>query len=105
MADLEVNADDLAKDGDQFTDAATVAKSIGDSLARGAAFITFPQDDPISATFSEQWNKLISGVQALFSGFTDTMTGVANNVLTTAALYQKSNDVNTDIVPPRISGD
>ena len=33
-------------------------------------------------------------------GFRDGMTGVASNVFDTAALYQKSNDVNTESVTP-----
>jgi hypothetical protein len=100
MANLEVNAEDLAKDGEEYTNLAAVAKSINDYLASGAALITFPQGDPVSAAFSEQWNKIVSGAQALFEGFAAGMTGVSSKVISTAALYQKSNDVNTGIVAP-----
>jgi hypothetical protein len=100
MADLEVDATDLAKDGDEFNNMASVAYSIYSALARGASLITFPDDDPVSQTFSKQWNSLVSGVEQMLLGFHDGMTGVAGNVLTTAALYQTSNDVNTESVTP-----
>jgi hypothetical protein len=99
MADLEVDATQLAKDGDGFNNLASVAYSIYGALARGASMITFPDDDPVSQLFSGQWNPLVNGAEGLLLGFRDGMTGVAGNVLTTAALYQKSNDVNTESVP------
>jgi hypothetical protein len=100
MADLEVDATQLAKDGDQFNNLASVAYSIYSALARGAAFLTFPGDDPVSQMFSGQWNSLVNGAEGLLLGFRDGMTGVAGNVFNTAALYQKSNDVNTESVTP-----
>jgi hypothetical protein len=102
MADLEVDPDSLAKDGDEFNTMATVAYSIYGALARGAALITFPDNDPVSELFSQQWNSLLSGARGILLGFRDGMTGVATNVYSTAALYAKSNEVNTDSVtaPP-----
>jgi hypothetical protein len=100
MADLEVDATQLAQDGDEFNNMASVAYSIYGALARGAALITFPSDDPVSQAFSQQWNSLVSGVQEMLVGFRDGMTGVAGDVLDTAALYQQSNDVNTESVTP-----
>ncbi len=100
MADLEVDATQLAKDGDGFNNLAAVAYSIYGSLARMAAFITFPEDDEVSKLFSEQWNPLVDGVKGMLLGFRDGMTGVADNVFSTAALYQKSNDVNTESITP-----
>jgi|ERR1700678_3659099 hypothetical protein len=100
MADLEVEATALAQDGDEFNNMASVAYSIYGALARGAALITFPSDDPVSQAFSQQWNSLVSGVQGMLLGFRDGMTGVAGDVLDTAALYQQSNDVNTESVTP-----
>jgi hypothetical protein len=100
MADLEVDAERLAKDGDEFNNLAAVAYSIYGSLARGAALITFPEDDEVSKLFSEQWNSLVSGAGGMLLGFRDGMTGVAGNVFDTAALYHKSNEVNTESVTP-----
>jgi hypothetical protein len=100
MANLEVDATQLAKDGDEFNNLASVAYSIYGALARGASLITFPGDDPVSKLFSEQWNPLVSGIQGMLLGFRDGMTGVASNVFSTASLYQKSNDVNTESVTP-----
>ena len=74
----------------------SVAYSIYGSLARAAALITFPEDDKVSQLFSEQWNSLVRGAQGMLLSFRDGMTEVAGNVLDTAALYQKSNEVNTD---------
>jgi hypothetical protein len=105
MSNLEVNADDLAKDGDEFTNIATVAKSIGDYLAGGSALITFPDDDPISAAFKAVWDKLTSGVGDLLTGFRAGMEKVSSNVIATAALYEKANVVGEDSVQPRISVD
>jgi hypothetical protein len=106
MADLEVDATKLAKDGDEFNNLAAVAYSIYGSLARGVSMITFPEDDKVSQLFSEQWNSLVRGAQGMLLGFRDGMTGVAGNVFNTAALYQKSNEVNTESVtpPPTLHG-
>jgi hypothetical protein len=100
MANLEVDADRLAKDGDEFNNLASVAYSIYGSLARAASLISFPADDKVSRLFSEQWNSLVRGTQEMLLGFRDGMTGVASNVFDTAALYQKSNIVNTESVTP-----
>ena len=100
MANLEVDPDKLAKDGDEFNNLAAVAYSIYGSLARAASFITFPEDDKVSQLFSEQWNSLVRGAQGMLLSFRDGMTGVASNVFDTAALYQKSNVVNTESVTP-----
>jgi hypothetical protein len=99
MANLEVDATDLANDGEEFTKLATTAGSIGDYLARGSALITFPDDDPISTAFKAVWDQLTGGVGDLLTGFKVGMEKVSSNVLTTAALYYKSNEVNTDTVP------
>ncbi len=100
MADLEVDAANLSKDGDEFNNLASVAYSIYGSLARAAALITFPEDDDISRMFSEQWNSLVGGAQGMLLGFRDGMTKVAGNVQNTAELYQKSNEVNAESVTP-----
>jgi hypothetical protein len=104
MANLEVDANDLAKDGEEFTKLATTAGSIGDYLERGAALITFPDDDPISTAFKAVWDDLTHGVTDLLTGFKAGMEKVSSNVLTTAALYYKSNEVNTHTVqsPPSL---
>src|SRR5260370_40456928 len=104
MENLEVNAANLAKDGDEFDNLAAVAYSIYGSLARGAAFIKFPQDDEISRSFSEQWNSLMDGAKGMLLGFHNRMTDVSGNVFDTAALYQKSNEVNSEtvILPPTV---
>ena|ERR1700761_7013357 len=99
MADIEVDANDLAKDGDEFNNLASVAYSIYGSLSRAASFLTFPDDDEVSKLFSDQWNSLVNGTKGLLLGFRDGMTGVAGNVFSTAELYQKSNDVNSESVP------
>ncbi len=100
MADIEVDANDLAKDGDEFNNLASLAYSIYGSLARGVSLISFPADDEVSNLFSEQWDSLVNGAKGMLLGFRDGMTDVASNVFTTAELYQKSNDVNTDSVTP-----
>ena len=100
MADLEVDPIQLAKDGDEFNNLASVAYSIYGSLSRAVSLITFPDDDKVSQLFSEQWNSLVRGTQEMLLGFRDGMTGVASNVFSTAALYQKSNDVNTESITP-----
>src|ERR1700683_990848 len=106
MADLELDATQLDKDGDEFDTMASVAYSIYGSLARGAALITFPDNDPVSELFSQTWDSLVDGAKGLMLGFRDRMTGVATNVHSTAALYQKSNEVNTESVtpPPTVHG-
>jgi len=106
MADLELDATQLDKDGDEFDTMASVAYSIYGSLARGAALITFPDNDPVSELFSQTWDSLVDGAKGLMLGFRDGMTGVATNVHSTAALYQKSNEVNTESVtpPPTVHG-
>jgi hypothetical protein len=100
MANLEVDPIKLAKDGDEFNNLASVAYSIYGSLSRAVSLITFPDDDKVSQLFSEQWNSLVRGTQEMLLGFRDGMTGVASNVFNTAALYQKSNEVNTESVTP-----
>jgi hypothetical protein len=100
MADLEVDANKLDQDGDEFNNLASVAYSIYGSLAKGAALIRFPDNDPVSELFSQQWNSLIDSAKAMMLGFRDGMSGVAGNVHNTAALYQKSNVVNTESVTP-----
>ena len=100
MANLEVDPNQLAKDGDEFNNLASVAYSIYGSLSRAVSLITFPDDDEVSKLFSEQWNSLVNGAKGMLLGFRDGMTGVASNVFDTAALYQKSNDVNTESVTP-----
>jgi hypothetical protein len=100
MAHLEVDPATLAKDGDEFNNLATVAYSIYGFLARGAALITFPENDEVSRAFSEQWNALIRGAEGLLRGFHDTLGSVSGNVYSTAALYAKSNEVNTESVTP-----
>jgi hypothetical protein len=100
MANLEVDPIQLAKDGDEFNNLASVAYSIYGSLSRAVSLISFPDDDKVSQLFSEQWNSLVRGTQGMLLGFRDGMTGVASNVFNTAALYQKSNDVNTESVTP-----
>jgi hypothetical protein len=100
MANLEVDPNQLAKDGDEFNNLASVAYSIYGSLSRAVSLISFPDDDKVSQLFSEQWNSLVRGTQGMLLGFRDGMTGVASNVFNTAALYQKSNDVNTESVTP-----
>ena len=100
MADLEVDPIRLAKDGDEFNNLASVAYSIYGSLSRAVSLITFPDDDKVSQLFSEQWNSLVRGTQEMLLGFRDGMTGAASNVFNTAALYQKSNEVNTESVTP-----
>jgi hypothetical protein len=106
MAELEVDATQLDKDGDEFDTMASVAFSIYGSLARGAALITFPDDDPVSQLFSEVWDSLVDGAKGMMLGFRDGMTGVATNVHRTAALFQKSNEVNMESVtpPPTVHG-
>ncbi|HET7014918.1 MAG TPA: hypothetical protein VFI65_13470 [Streptosporangiaceae bacterium] len=99
MADLEVDPDRLAKDGDEFNNLASVAYSIYGSLAKAASLIKFPDDDEISKVFAEQWNSLVNGAKGMLLGFKDGMTNVSGNVFDTAALYKKSNDVNTESVP------
>jgi hypothetical protein len=101
MADLEVDTTQLAKDGDEFNNVAAVAYSIYGSLARATALMTFPDDDPVSKMFSDQWNSLVSGVQAMMQGFHDGMSGVADGVLRTAALYRQSNEASEEsVIPP-----
>jgi hypothetical protein len=104
MANIEVDPATLAKDGDEFNNIAAVARSISAALARGARLITFPEDDEVSRAFSEGWNALIGGATRLFDGFGDGMTKVSGNVYDTAALYAKSNEVNTEsvIAPPTV---
>jgi hypothetical protein len=104
MADLEVDPIALAKDGDEFASMASVAASIYGSLARAASLITFPDNDPVSELFSQQWNSLVSSAKDMLLGFRDGMTGVAANVHNTAALYAKSNEVNAESVaaPPSV---
>jgi hypothetical protein len=106
MADLELDAIQLDKDGNEFDTMASVAYSIYSSLARGAALITFPDNDPVSELFSKTWDSLVEGAKGMMLGFRDGMTGVATNVHNTAALYQKSNEVNTESVtpPPTVHG-
>src|ERR1700761_2943208 len=106
MADLDLDANQLDKDGDEFNTLASVAYSIYGALAKGAALINFPDNDPVSELFSQQWNSLVGGAKGMLLGFRDGMSGVATNVHSTAALYQKSNDVNTESVtpPPAIHG-
>ena len=100
MANLEVDPDKLAKDGDEFNNLASVAYSIYGSLSKAVSLISFPDDDEVSKLFSQQWNSLVNGTKGMLLGFRDGMTGVASNVFDTAALYQKSNDVNTESVTP-----
>jgi hypothetical protein len=100
MADLEVDPNKLAKDGDEFNNLASVAYSIYGSLSRAVSLISFPENDEVGKLFSEQWNSLVNGAKGMLLGFRDGMTGVAGNVLDTAALYQKSNEVNTESVTP-----
>jgi len=100
MANLEVDPANLAKDGDEFKNIAAVARSIAASLARGASLITFPENDEVSRIFSEQWNSLIGGATGLLRGFGDGMTNVSSNIDSTAALYARSNEVNTESVTP-----
>ncbi len=100
MADLEVDAANLSKDGDEFNNLASVAYSIYGSLARAAALITFPVDDDISQMFSGQWNSLVDGAKGMLLGFRDGMTRVSGDVQNTAELYQKSNKVNAESVTP-----
>lgn len=101
MADhLQVDTAQLAKDGDQFNNMASVAYSIYGALANGMSFITFPEDDKVSQLFSQQWTALTEGAKNLLSSFRDGMTSVASNVNHTASLYQKSNNVNTESVTP-----
>ena len=106
MANLEVDATQLNKDGDQFDTMASVAYSIYAALAKGAALITFPDNDPVSQLFSESWNSVVDGAKEMMLGFRDGMTGVATNVHNTAALYQQSNVVNTESItpPPTVRG-
>src|ERR1700683_694093 len=102
MQNLEVDASDLAKDGEEFTKPPTTAGSIGDYLAKGSELITFPDDDPISTAFKAVWDQLTGGVGDLLTGFKAGMEKGSSNVLATAALYYKSNEVNTGTVlsPP-----
>jgi hypothetical protein len=106
MADLEVDADQLARDGQQFNNLASIAYSIYGFLAKGAALITFPENDQISRMFAEQWNGLVDGTRTILLGFHDGMSDVATNVTSTAALYKTSNVVNTESIkpPPTIDG-
>lgn len=73
MADLEVDATQLDKNGDEFNNLASVAYSIYGSLAKGAALIKFPDNDPVSELFSQQWNSLVDGAKAMMVGFVDGM--------------------------------
>jgi hypothetical protein len=97
---LEVDADKLDKDGDEFNNIASIAYSIYGFLAKGASMIRFPEDDDISRMFAEQWNNLVDGTKTLLQGFRGGMLDVATNVHTTADLYKASNIVNTESITP-----
>jgi hypothetical protein len=97
---LEVDADELGKDGDEFNNIASIAYSIYGFLAKGASMISFPEDDDISHMFAEQWNNLVDGAKTLLQGFHDGMLDVATNVHATADLYKASNVVNTESITP-----
>lgn len=71
-----------------------------DGMIWAVSLISFPENDEVSKLFSEQWNSLVNGAKGMLLGFRDGMTGVAGNVFDTAALYQKSNEVNTESVTP-----
>lgn len=106
MANLEVDADYLAKQGEQFNNMASIAYSIYSFLANGAARIEFPEDDQISSTFAGQWNGLVSGATSILLGFHDGMASTGTNIDNTATLYKQSNIVNSDSItaPPTVEG-
>jgi hypothetical protein len=97
---LEVDADKLSQDGDEFNNIASIAYSIYGFLAKGASMISFPADDDISNLFAGQWNNLVEGTKTILQGFRGGMSDVATNVQTTADLYKKSNVVNTESITP-----
>ena len=99
MADLEVNAATLARDGDRFNNMASIAYSIYGFLANSLSLIDIPEDDEVSRLFSEQWNSLVGGTRDLLMSFHGGMKDVASRVSETAAFYALSNQVSTESIP------
>jgi hypothetical protein len=100
MANLEVDADRLSQEGEQFNNIASIAYSIYGFLMKADSLIDIPEDDPISKSFAEQWHPLMSGAKNLLLGFRDGMSGTGDNIDNTAMLYKQSNIVNSDSIGP-----
>jgi hypothetical protein len=99
MANLEVNADNLAGQAGGFSEIAGTADSINDYLVKGSAGISFPDQDDISAEFAQVWAKLTGGVSELLTSFGTGMRGISSNIITTATIYKNTNVANAENVP------
>jgi hypothetical protein len=95
---LSVNPGQMTQDADGFSQISEVANQIGSYLRNGLAGLgNFWGDDSVGNTFIENWQPGVTGLEDTCSDIGGGMRATSNGINTSADLYTRANDVNTDL--------
>jgi len=98
MSTLNVDPAQMDADADGFSRVSDVAEEIGSYVRNGLGNLgNFWGGDKTGSEFIEAWNPGVLGLLGTFSGVGDGMRATADSVTTSAGLYRRSNEVNTEL--------
>ena len=101
MSELSVDPAQVGADSQRFADLGQVAQGIYSDLQYWLDQLgDFAGDDEVGQQFKAQWKPGIGAAQNLLSGFQQLVSNMGDALKTTADLYTKANDVNTDLAGP-----
>jgi uncharacterized protein YukE len=95
---LNVNTTQMSEDAEGFSRISQVANQIRSYMENGLGNLgAFWGSDSVGNQFIAEWNPSIQGLQDTLSGVGDGMQATSNGINTSADLYDRANDVNTDL--------
>lgn len=98
MDTLDVDPSQMDADADGFSRISDVADQVGTYVQNGLGNLgEFWGGDKLGDEFVETWGPSVQGLISTFSGIRDGMRATSGSVSTSAGLYRKSNDVNTEL--------
>jgi hypothetical protein len=99
MADaMNVSPATILSASSQFEDVVDTAETIDGNVHDYLGYLgPLAGDDEYGAAFSRNFQPSIDAASQLLKGISDGMNSTVTNLKTTAGLYTKSNEVNTDL--------
>jgi hypothetical protein len=98
MDDLSVNPEYIVANSQLIDDMRTSSSDIWNTLNdRLSGLGDFAGDDQVGESFYSQWKPGIQSVGDLMVGFSHSLGQDVDNTANTGSLYQKADDVNTEL--------
>jgi hypothetical protein len=98
MSEMSVSPAAILAESERFTDIADSARRIKEDLADKLAGLgPIAGDDKFGHEFDRQFNPAVESAHTVLEGVRDGMEQTTDRLQVTAALYTRSDDVNTDL--------